>query len=190
METPHLNYIVQTYPSAKTTPQVRKQDFFTNECTSRNNKSQYGTFSHNNNSGMAPGTVNNSPYNIPVHTGHLQGIHHHFTNTTRRESLMRKLQSKLESFQSYPQQHSWNREPRITSRAEIVTVWIAPLFIESKQRYSPYPPLQKNTMADRSANKGRSPVGGFARLSFQRASIPFQFRCAVKHPHDGLKTAA
>ena len=138
---------------------------------------------------MAPGTVNNSPYNIPVHTGYLQEIHYHFTNTTRRESLMRKLQSQLESFQSYPQHHSGNREPRITSRAEIFTVWIAPLFIESKQRYSPYPPLQENTMADGSANRGRSPVGGFARLSFQRASIPFQFRCAVKHPHDGLKTA-
>ena len=88
------------------------------------------------------------------------------------------------------QHHSWNREPRITSRAEIITVWIPPLFIESKQRYSPYTPLRENTMADGSANRGRSPVGGFARLSFQRASIPFQFRCAVKHPHDGLKTAA
>ena len=119
---------------------------------------------------MAPGTVNNSPYNIPVHTGYLQEIHYHFTNTTRRESLMKKLQSQLESFQSYPQHHSWNREPRITSRAEIFTVWIAPLFIESKQRYSPYPPLQENTMADGSANRGRSPVRGFVRLSFQRFS--------------------
>ena len=80
------------------------------------------------------------------------------------------------------QHHSWNREPRITYRAEIITVWITPLLIESKQRYSHYTPLQENTMADGSANRERSPVGGFARLSFQRASIPFQFRCTVKTP--------
>ncbi len=139
---------------------------------------------------MVLGIVNNSPCNIQVHAGHLQGIHYHFTNTTRRDSLMRKLQSKLESFHSYPQQNSLNKDPPITSGAEIVTVWISPLFIESKQKYSPYPPLQKNTMTYGPANRGRSPVEGFARLSFQRAYIPFQFRCAVKHPHDGIKTAA
>ena len=36
-----------------------------------------------------------------------------------------------------------------------------------------YPPFQENTVADGPANRGGSLVGDFARLSFQRSSIPF-----------------
>ena len=56
-----------------------------------------------------------------------------------------------------------------------------------KHRNSPGSPYLGNTMADASQTKESPPLRGFARFNFQRASIPFQTRCAVNTRTMSLK---